>query len=265
MNRFKLNNIKGLLLVSGMFLLSLNSSGQESAIQSDRPGQTFSSSTIEKNAIQIQTGLDWNPVDGMDDIFQTPLYLRYGLFDRFEVNGAITPIFNKPLAPYPSFEAGIRYHIVQNDRFNLTGQARYLNVDGIIAGPIQSAWGQANLSYNFGAASLSSTFAVVSSFADESLLIQNSTDLYSTLNLGGSLGSEWGFFVEIAALNFFQGNDSDASQQLGLFEGMDWGFAWTTQPNVQLDFATDFLVSRFVTDGIRISFVSVGVSWKIEN
>ena len=265
MNRILYNLDRGLFLLSGMLLISLLSQGQESAIQSDRPGQTFSSSTIENGTFQIQAGFDWNPIDGLKDVFQTPLYLRYGLTERLELNGAVTPIYNKPLAPYPSFEAGIRYHVVRRDRFNLTAQARYLNVDGVIAGPIQSAWGQANLSYSLGAASLSSTFAVVSSFADESVWIQNSMDLYSTLNLSSSLNSEWGLFVEVAAINFFQGNDLDAGQQLGLFEGLDWGFTWAPQPNLQLDIATDFLVSRFESDGIRISFVSIGVSWKIIN
>ncbi|QTN39869.1 hypothetical protein HZ996_12175 [Cryomorphaceae bacterium] len=258
-----------ILLVLGLTARCTLFAQEAYPLNSDRPGQTFASSTTQKGAFLIQAGLDWNYVSDFQDSYQTPIYLRFGAGDRLELNAGITPIFNNVLSPFPTFELGLRYHILRSDQWNITGQFRYYGADGFVLGTLSSYWGQGNISYGWmNGASLNSTVAFVYATSEiGSSLISNGADLYMTLNYGFSIGSKWSGFVEYAAFpTSFNSDNDQVAYQLGVYEGFDLGVAWLVQPDLQLDLFTNFPFQIGSSNGSAViseAFLSIGASWRV--
>ena len=81
-----------LLLLFIAFQLMLNA--QEGAMSSDRPGSTYSTAPLNKGEFQIQAGLSYNYISdetsplfikSSRNIFQPTVNLRYGLFEKLEL------------------------------------------------------------------------------------------------------------------------------------------------------------------------------------
>lgn len=243
---------------------------QDSApLNSDRPGQTFASSTTQDGALLIQAGFDWNYLKYNNDVYQTPVYVRYGATDRLELNAGITPIINNVLAPFPTFELGLRYHLIEAGKFNTTLQGRYFSADGFTLGTLSSYWMQANISYDFGPkwGAVSSTIAYVYAISEEeSDIFTNGSDIYMTLNLSSPLNDKWSLFVEGA---FFITNINQANKvayQLGAYTGADIGVSYLIQPDLQLDFFTNAPFQFATSNGETVwtnAFFSFGATWRV--
>ncbi len=258
-----------ILLVLGLTARCALFAQEAYPLNSDRPGQTFSSSTTQKGAFLIQAGFDWNYSKDLSDSYQSPFYLRFGATDKLELNAGITPIFNNVLSPFPTFELGLRYHLIQNDKFNLTGQFRYYGADGFVLGTLSSYWVQANMTYAWpNGISLNSTVVFVYATSEiENDLITNGGGLYTTLNFGFPIAPDWSGFIEGA---FFPTSASSSDDQvpyrLGVYEGFDLGVSWVVQPNIQLDLFSNFPFELGSSGGevvLSEAFLSAGITWRV--
>jgi len=94
----------------------------QKTIDSDRPGQSFTPHTVGSGVLQLQSGLNFRAVgnDQTDNIISNLTNLRFGIADRFELNGTIgyginsTP--NETLNGINNLRLGARYNFSeQND------------------------------------------------------------------------------------------------------------------------------------------------------
>lgn len=86
------------LLATGLILVAGRASATdfaEQAINTDRPGITYSTSIVPAGHLQVETGLptfEDDPLpDGHSLLLSAPTYLRYGISDDFEVQLAAPP------------------------------------------------------------------------------------------------------------------------------------------------------------------------------
>lgn len=118
-----MKNFRILLILLTLSLSTLQSQTQKT-IDSDRPGQSFTPHTVGSNVLQLQSGLNFRAVgnDQTDNIFSNLTNLRYGLSERFELNGTIGYGINstpkETLNGINNLRLGARYNFSEQKDYN---------------------------------------------------------------------------------------------------------------------------------------------------
>lgn len=130
---------------------SLAFSQKQETIDSDRPGQSYSATTLGKNVFQLQSGIITNTLRSRVRHFRLRVFnneIRYGINDQFEINSSIgystKSQFPEPLSGFSEFGVGARYQILEQDNyipsisllgkvlFSLNNEYANQNLDGIL-------------------------------------------------------------------------------------------------------------------------------------
>lgn len=224
------------------------------SLNSDRPGSTYSPLTVGNNALMTQFGLDigghsaarWGITSSS---VKAALDLRYGIGNKFEIGSFISGSSNQieldniedQVRNSSSYSLNARYNAMAGNGGNL----------GFLA---DAAFGH-DREENYMTYVLKSMYSI-----SITPVVGVSTNLgynYSegsswgnyTLNLGFSVFSDFGFYVE----GF--GNFGNTTNEFWL----DGGLWYLIGPNVQLD----MLFIRGFNNDVQDNTLSVGVTWRL--
>lgn len=245
-----------------LFLLSFFSAkGQFSeTIQSGRPGQAIGPFTVGKNVFQLQTGVTYNQLQpsqsNQSKVWLHNTVLRFGVFERFEING----LFNWQTEKQTSSTGSDRQSGISNTqiggRFHLLQGQGAIPAIGIQGRLLLKAQSKAYQRQKLGAnvvlvttnqvtswLSLNSNWSIEwSGNGDDPL------DLY-ILNASFSITEKLGGFIEVyGELTSFTTN-------------YDGGFAYLLSNNTQLDFSAGWQGQNSLENW----FLDFGLSWRWHN
>lgn len=222
----------------------------------DRPGQAIASQTVGNGALQIQTGAN---VQGerlpafTTSYLASEFVLRYGLGDRFELNGLFshqTPVGNQfisTLQGISNCRLGMRIGILEGKGLIPTlafqYQLKLRTVSDIFRAPTTAS------QFIFSSSqSLSEKLTLTTNLGMDWDGFGNSpTGLY-VLNLSFPLAPKLGAFVE----NY-------GSFGNGFETRFDAGAAYLVNPGLQFDFS----LGGGRNDEINDYFIGLGISWRI--
>lgn len=247
-------NYKSTVLTALLLFLATAGFGQNSIV-SDRPGFTFSSSTMGGNLFQYQGGLTFSS-PGASNNYLWENDFRYGLTDRFEVDATLSyqvfsiPDLNISADGVNMFRIGTRYQFLNSGEsaVDLTGIVQYdfLQLSNEVGTNFNRLRAFGSLSYNDLGENVSLNFNLGLSTIDVGG--GQEIDPFYTVNLGVGLSDRTSIYVEHFGEEF-----------VNVFNyGFTGGFAYLAKPQLQLD------IYGGVTDNSFSSgtgFGSIGVSY----
>ncbi|KXX71980.1 transporter [Flammeovirga sp. SJP92] len=247
---------KLLLFTITLFFISNFTFGQFSeTISSDRPGQTYSSTTLGKHVIQIQTGVNYAENSGDTEMktIKSNTFLRFAISERFDIEALVNYTNDKVTSQgettvvgngISDTELGFKYSVLENDGWipSLAFQGRVLtrlvdnDYERSSAGMLMNVATQNQinswLAYNM---NVGVTFPRrgISKYI-----------IPATFNFSASISNKWGAFIELYGnLNDFEPN-------------VDGGFSFLVTDDFMLDLYGGF--------GEKTWFMEGGLSYRIK-
>lgn len=255
------NHMQKLLLLTAYWLLPLVMTAQySSSIRSGRPGQAAGPFTVGQNALQYQTGINYNRLDGNQNSWQTISHnhvLRVGIKERLEGSAMLNwqQDANRHTDGLATSSTGGISQIQFGGRGLLSIQKGLLPTICMQARVIVPSPSEAYRTDGLGATvlvdtqhTLNNTLGITSNW-QVSWVDRTAAPIYTgILNLSINLGQRWGSFLETyTSLNSVRLN-------------YDAGFSYLLTPDFQLDASAGWQSAREIRDW----FLDFGVSWRLD-
>lgn len=238
-----------------LFLISISFYAQD--IVTDRPDQTESSATVEKSALQIESGFAFeNYNNGKENNFVTPsTLLRYGISKiielRFVAEYQSTNVgldgANRKYQGFNDLEIGAKIQLLKKE-----------NIDTEIAFLSHFVIPTANANFTTNYLGIVNKLSISHSISEKLSvgynigydLIEKQSALTYSLAIGFSISNSVGFYIEPygvwAEQNQFESN-------------FDLGITYLLNSNLQLDLSYGTGLNN------KMEYLAAGFSWKIPN
>lgn len=228
-------------------------------ISTDRPGQTFGSSTLGGKVLQLQTGVTFIEEQSLksNQSWVSNTFLRYGLTESFDIEVLVN--WRKDNAQiggenvtlgegFSNTQIGFKYNIFENNGWipALAFQGRVLT--RWVGSDYERE--SAGMLMNFATSNELTTWLSFAMNIGVTFPKRGTVDYYlpSTFNFSSNLNEKWGVFVEMFGnLNNFN-------------PSFDGGFSFLVTP----DFMLDASAGVFRTSIYNSWFVDAGLSYRLK-
>lgn len=171
--------------ISSLILTAGSALGQEiSSINSDRPGQTFSSIVLAKRQLTLQFGIETYWDGSMDQYLHTnPVQFRYGLLNNLEITASFFRNHMRKIGPGNDFDIGVRYQIIDFEKIHMNFMGRFgTQVLPFLDDNVPTTTFLINLGVDVGDISFGTSSGV--KIYGPSGDFQSGSSIYTTLNVG---------------------------------------------------------------------------------
>ena len=179
-----LNQWKSIILICLSFWTSIAFGQDVSSLNSDRPGQTFSSITLAKRQLTLQFGIETYWDGSMDQYLHTnPVQFRYGLLENLEISASFYRNHMRKTGPGNDFDLGVRYQVFDFEKIHMNFMGRFgTQVLPFLDDNVPTTTFLINLGVDVGDVSFgtSSGVKIYGSSGDFS----SGSSIYTTLNVG---------------------------------------------------------------------------------
>lgn len=227
-------------------------------ISSDRPGQTFSATTLGKKVFQIQTGFTYGEEheNERDITLLSNTFLRFALTDNFDIEAMVnwrkdnTLIDDKTTTiseGVSNTQIGFKYNFIENE-----GWVPALGFQGrVITQLVDSDYkgDKAGMLMNLTTSNMLTSWLSFNMNIGLTFPQKDNIEYYvpATFNFSTGFLEKWGAFIELYGnLNDFNAN-------------FDTGFSYLLNNNLMLDCSGGYFKNKFLDSW----FVDVGVSYRV--
>ncbi len=253
-------------------------SAQESisSINSDRPGQTFSSTVVSPGALTLQFGIETYWTGASNYYMHTnPIQFRYGLIKNLELNASFTRNFIHELGLDNDFDIGARYQLLDLEKVHLNILAGYgTSVVPKLNDNVSTVRFLFNFGIDAGQVSFGTSTGVM--ILGASGQYESGSTIYSTLNLAYNPNPRFSVFVDFQLVNFQQFNSGpyESPNITSFFESdmLQLGMSYQVWKPLRFDWnigtdgwSQEYSFGPAISDPIKASIVhtSMGLTWRI--